>query len=60
MAQAQVANRNDLGILRWGSSEGVVFVPFRQHLVRLIAAGTDAWAHTAPEAVTSIELLADR
>jgi hypothetical protein len=32
-------------------------VPFRRHLVRLIVAGPDAWAHTAPAAVTLIEIL---
>lgn len=32
-------------------------MPFRQHSVRLIVAGAGGWAHTAPAAVTSIELL---
>lgn len=32
-------------------------MPFRQRLVRLIVAGSGGWAHTAPEAVTSIAVL---
>jgi hypothetical protein len=35
-------------------------VPFRQHLVHLIVAGSGGWAHMTPAAVTSIAVLVVR